>query len=109
MRTYNATYKGFPCVVRLVEDHRGDTVVTKRGNIHARPGDYVAVGVDEAPPGFRGQTIDRVVRRDDRSLILGEEIVTVLPVKDRPPTLDEIEAERENAPDLTPTDTPPSE
>jgi len=91
---YNAKYKGYDCTVREVTDRRGEIVVTARGNVHARYGDFVALAVDEAPRGFRSTRIDRVIRKDDARLELGEEIVPKSQAgKDEKPTLDQIENE----------------
>lgn len=94
MTLYNAKYKGYDCTVREITDRRGETVVTARGNVHARYGDFVALAVDEAPRGYRNTRIDRVIRKDDAKLELGEEIVPKSQsVKDAKPTLDQTENE----------------
>jgi hypothetical protein len=63
------TYAGYKCTYREVRSDDGENVVTKRGNKYARKGDYVVLGLDEAPAGYGSQTIARVVRVDDNNLV----------------------------------------
>lgn len=94
MKLFKAEYKGFPCEVRLVEDRKGENVVTADGNVFARQGDYVALNVDKAPRGYRSDRIDRVLRSNDTKLTLGEEIVPEPEsVPDETPTLSDVESE----------------
>jgi hypothetical protein len=85
-KLFEADYNGYPCTVREVTDRRGETVVTAKGNVHARAGDYVALGVDDAPKGYGSATIARVIRRNDDALELGDEVET---------QVDDVRAERE--------------
>lgn len=79
MTLNKAVYRGLSCVVREVTDPAGENVVTARGNVYARSGDYVALGVDVAPRGFRSTVIDRVVRRGDPHLTVGEVYIPAPP------------------------------
>lgn len=64
------SYASYDCTYREVEEASGEYVVTKRGNRYARKGDYIVMGLDEAPQGYGSQTIARVVRKDDDNLSL---------------------------------------
>lgn len=97
MRLFKAEYKGFPCEIRLVEDRKGENVVTVDGNVYAREGDYVALNVDKAPRGFRSDRIDRVVRAKDKKLVVGEEIKPEQEEEpEETPTLDDFENDNPN-------------
>jgi hypothetical protein len=65
----DGTYAGYACKYREVRPDEGEWVVTKRGNVYARKGDYVVNGLDEAPKGYHSQTIARVVRVSDSNLV----------------------------------------
>jgi hypothetical protein len=65
----DGTYAGYSCKYREVRSDDGEHVVTKRGNVYARKGDYVVNGLDEAPRGYHSQTIARVVRVNDSNLV----------------------------------------
>lgn len=60
------TYAGYDCMYREVTDSQGEAHATKRGNRFARKGDFIVLGLDEAPAGYHSQTIARVVRKEDK-------------------------------------------
>jgi hypothetical protein len=64
------SYSGYDCQYREIKLEAGETVVTKRGNVYARKGDYVVSGLDEAPAGYHSQSIPRVIRSEDNNLTL---------------------------------------